>query len=163
MDERQRQRIEEAAGRVFAEPKRDSYLPMEEMERGGIYRIIARNFFVGVWDGESGFIGIREKFGDRYLFTEYHRDYSDRIGTARPVEKVGQVPEGVQLVERLPPICPACSREVDFLYPARLWVHTDDGSSMHTDRPTTFGTYLPLFDVLVPYAEAEEERWRREQ
>jgi len=34
-----------------------------------------------VWNGQDGFIGIREKFGNRYLFTELHWDAHSVHGT----------------------------------------------------------------------------------
>ncbi len=66
---------------------------------GGIYHL--RNLTFGAYDGNGGFIGIREKFWQRFLFTEYHRegglDGHGAYGTASPLEKIGQVPEGVLL------------------------------------------------------------------
>ena len=40
------------------------------MIKGRVYQIVSRNLVYVVGDGR-GFIGIREKFGSRYLFTEY--------------------------------------------------------------------------------------------
>lgn len=66
---------------------------------GGIYRIHSRNLRFGVYNGEGGFAGIREKFWTRSLFTEYHReggiDGSGAFGTVAPLEMIGQIPDGV--------------------------------------------------------------------
>lgn len=49
----------------------------DPLETGGIYRIQSRNLVVGAFlhqapnDPWPWFIGIREKFGYRYLFSEY--------------------------------------------------------------------------------------------
>ena len=48
-------------------------IPNDELIIGGIYSIHARNFSVGVYDGQ-GMIGVREKFGAVYLFTEYMKE-----------------------------------------------------------------------------------------
>jgi len=141
-------------------------LKMDALEEGGIYRITARNFFVGAWNGTNGFIGIRQKFSDRYLFTEYHHDYSPHVGTARPWEKVGQVPEGVELIERTPTECSDCGRPAHFERddpgsPRGHWFHAD-GSPVCEGGAVTL-TYQPLFDVLEPYRKAEDERWIEEE
>ena len=44
---------------------------------------------MGVFDGKSGFIGIRKKFESHYLATEYHWDQGPPHGTARPVRDIG--------------------------------------------------------------------------
>lgn len=58
----------------------DKYIPLDKCIKRGIYRIRSRNLSIGLFDGEKGFIGIRTKFGDRYLFTEYHHDSGLRLG-----------------------------------------------------------------------------------
>ena len=55
-----------------ADSKRTDYIPLNECKKGFLYEIHSRNLDFGVFDGNDGFIGIREKFGKRYLFTEYH-------------------------------------------------------------------------------------------
>lgn len=54
-----------------------------------VYSLISRNLNFGVWNPEtSGFTGVREKFGDLYLFEEYHWDTGEPYGTATPLEDV---------------------------------------------------------------------------
>jgi len=69
-----------------------------------IYRIRSRNLVIGAWDAKSkGFIGLREKFGDVYLFTEYEHDLmGPPHGTARAVDDLGvDVPDDIVMDEYL--------------------------------------------------------------
>ena len=62
-----------------------SYIPLDDCKHGGLYRVSARNFDLGVYDEAThGFIGIRHKFGELYLFTEFHWDTGEPYGTAKP-------------------------------------------------------------------------------
>src|SRR5579862_4499253 len=40
------------------------------LQQGAVYRIRSRNLTIGAYVGDGLFIGIREKFGSRYLDTE---------------------------------------------------------------------------------------------
>ena len=70
-------------------------------ERGKIYRLRSRNLIVGAYDGRGGFIGIREKFGQRYLFTEFDSSVEGWGGATVTAieEELGQVPSDVELAE----------------------------------------------------------------
>ena len=82
------------------EEKLPSYLPIEQCEHRGIYRIDSRNLSIGVFDAKkNGFIGIREKWGERYLFTEWHWDTGEPFGTVKPQEKIGVLPDEIELAE----------------------------------------------------------------
>jgi hypothetical protein len=66
----------------------DRYLAIDQLEDGCLYLIHARNSHIGHWvAAKSGFVILREKFGERYLFTEYHWD-RDESGTAKPLVKL---------------------------------------------------------------------------
>jgi hypothetical protein len=66
------------------------YLRSDQLEDGGLYLIHARNSHIGQWLAlEKGFVILREKFGDRFLFTEYHWD-KDACGTAKPLVKLSE-------------------------------------------------------------------------
>ena len=72
-------------------------IPLEQCVRGRVYEIRSRNLAVGVYDGKCGFIGIRTKFGSRYLFTEYHWDQGSPHGTVSRQRDLGySVPDGVE-------------------------------------------------------------------
>jgi len=74
-------------------PYYSPYIPMKECEHGYLYRIASRNLSFGVYDESvQGFIGIRYKFGDRYLFTEYHWDTGEPFGTVCPINKIEPCP-----------------------------------------------------------------------
>jgi hypothetical protein len=85
-------------------------IPLEECKHGGLYRIHSRNLSLGVFNEQSqGFIGIREKFGCYYLFTEYHWDTGPSFGTVSPVEFLEMYPgDPVESVTR-----PATQQDVD--------------------------------------------------
>jgi len=80
------------------EPPTDM-IPLGKCEYGGIYEVASRNLWLAVFVG-PGFIGVREKFRERYLFTEYHRDIGPPIGTVKPHLHVGVLPDGIELHER---------------------------------------------------------------
>lgn len=69
-----------------------TYIPLDQCQKGGLYKISSRNLSFGVFDGNGGFIGIREKFGDEYLFTEYHWDTGAPYGTVHPLELLEMCP-----------------------------------------------------------------------
>ena len=119
-------------------PKR---IPADKCEHGFLYRIHSRNLSLGVCRKEKnhvGFIGIRTKFGDRYLFEELHWGTSEHYGTVSPIECLEKCPvehiverydDGKCFVqnkalfnyleearERLfPPIqCPKCKKMIDY-------------------------------------------------
>lgn len=72
-----------------------------KLTRGHLYRIRSRNLPYGVYDGRGGFIGIREKFGALYLFTELDYDLGAPYGTVTVKEDLGPVPEGIEPAEWL--------------------------------------------------------------
>ena len=76
-----------------------NYIPLSECVKGFVYLINSRNLGLGVFDGKGGFIGVREKFGDRYLFTEYHWDTGVPYGTVHPLEKLCQLPAEIPVSE----------------------------------------------------------------
>lgn len=77
-------------------------IPTRDLVHRRVYRIRSRNLVIGVWDATSrGFIGIREKFDDRFPFTEY--DYGrDPRGAVRAVDDLGvDVPAEIEMKEYL--------------------------------------------------------------
>jgi hypothetical protein len=67
-------------------------IPIEDCKKGYLYLINSRNLDLAVYDGDGGFIGIREKFGQRFLFTEFHWDTGEPYGTVRPQEELEYCP-----------------------------------------------------------------------
>jgi hypothetical protein len=156
-------------------------IPKEECVIGQTYAIRSRNLIVGVWTGE-GFVGIREKFDRRYLFTEYHYDDGPPFGTVTPERVLGPCPVE-DLGEYLDLTC-NCGRTVEWRVENRVYLdptgkkevpetepgwwkqtgwdyHKDDGSRL--PKPTTkehsavLTINQPLFDWLCPLDAAEEK------
>ena len=69
----------------------------------GVYTLRSRNLTIGVWsEPRGGFVGIRQKFDARYLFTEFFNDGISPVGTATPLEDLGiTVPADIVLIESL--------------------------------------------------------------
>jgi len=64
-------------------------IPLSECVKGRLYKIKSRNLLYGVFDGRDGFIGIRGKFEDEYLFREFHWETGAPHGTVSPVKDTG--------------------------------------------------------------------------
>ena len=94
----------------------EDYIPLDKCEDGAVYEIHSRNLSVGVFvKDQEGFIGIRTKFGSRFLFTEYHWDQGAPYGTVHPIRKLDvKVPDGVKIVEYLGTIDKKTGRPADF-------------------------------------------------
>jgi hypothetical protein len=84
--------------------KTNDCIPVGDCVDRHVYRIRSRNLRIGVFCAkEKGFLGIRTKFNDRYVFTEYHYDNGPPYGTVCPLEDLGLVlPDDVPLLETLP-------------------------------------------------------------
>jgi len=73
-------------------------ISLSECKKRRVYKLHSRNLSFGVFDGDTGFIGIRTKFGSRFMDTEYHWDTGPPFGTAHPDEDTGiDVPEEIIL------------------------------------------------------------------
>ncbi len=125
-------------------------IPIGELAVGAIYRVRSRNLAVGVYCGDGGFIGIREKFGSRYLSTEYLPGMGG--GGVKAIKQIGVIPEGIELRERAESRCSLHDRLTEFR-PAPgsstgEWYHRDDGSLMSPDDWSQADVYEPLFTAL---------------
>lgn len=103
---------------------------MEDCIPGRVYELRCRNLAFGVYDGAGGFIGIRTKFGSRFLDTEFHWDKSKHFGTVCSIKDTEiNIPEGMELKIRLGTIDAITERPVDFDEPitkgGRGWFFTD--------------------------------------
>jgi hypothetical protein len=77
----------------------ENCIPLDQCITGHLYRIHSRNLKLGIFDGKTGFIGIRLKFGFKYLFTEYHWDQGPPYGTVQPQEDLGPIPDDIEIYE----------------------------------------------------------------
>ena len=77
-------------------------IPRAECKKGGLYFVFSRNLTLAVCsEHNNGFVGIREKFGDYYLFTEYHWETGAPFGTVSPKKLLCMVPDGIEPTENV--------------------------------------------------------------
>ena len=86
---------------------------------GSVYRLLARTFPVGVYDGEA-FLGLRDHRGSLELAVEHHVDDGPPFGTAVPVAEIGRI-TGIELVRYTGYTCRRCGDMVQRR--DRSWVH----------------------------------------
>ena len=112
-------------------------IPRNELVDRRVYLLISRNLSVGAWnEANGGFIGIREKFGREYLFTEYFSDGVSPVGTASALKDLGVVvADGIPMDESL---------------------MTDDGGFLKDDKGYV-QTNAALFDLLQPLDKASRD------
>jgi len=98
-----------------------NYIPLEKCEDKYLYRIRSRNLSFGVFNKiYDGFIGIRHKFYDKFLFTELHYDTGPPFGTVFPDKKLNKLPDDIELKEYLHNIDIKTGREVKFIRPLNV-------------------------------------------
>ena len=131
-------------------------IPLEQCIKGRVYRLHCRNLSYGVFNGTDGFIGIRTKFGSRFLFTEIHWDADQHFGTVGGMEDMGiDVPAEIEIRESFPTVDRATGRLVRFDPsnhcddgPRRSgWVFIDTGEWKPDIWPVSY-SYKPLFAFL---------------
>lgn len=112
-------------------------IPLTQCRHRYLYRIGSRNLSLGVFDrGQNGFVGIREKFDDLYLFVEYHWDCGPPYGTVNPLEELECIPETFSLAPRGPTYDRVTKRLVEW-DKERLWFFIDTGESSSAIRPVS--------------------------
>ncbi len=139
-------------------------IPIADCITGRVYKIDCRNFSVGVYDGNEGFIGIRTKFGNSYLFTEYHYDQGPPFGTVESQIDTGiDVPDTIPIDENLETLDQKTGRPIYFDVPAadggRGWVFKDTGEEGEDIRSVSVPNQ-PLFEFLD---KIRRELWKEEE
>ncbi len=87
----------------------------QDYQIGAIYLIQSRNLRIGVCvDGEL-FLGIREKFGSRFIDGEGNGSGYIHVLDPTPL---GHVPEGMSLEERGPTLCKHCRKSIRYVWPS---------------------------------------------
>jgi len=143
-----------------------SYIPLKKCRHGHAYRIRSRNLWIGVFNKKTkGFVGIREKFGDEYLFEEYHADTGAPYGTVHPIRLIEKCPLK-DIRDDLGSICQTCKAPVKFVEEDKK---THEGKWRHVkktncpeDKP--YGASAmnlsngPLFDYLEKVSKREIKR-----
>ena len=133
-------------------------IPLEQCQKGGLYRIRSRNLSFGVFNGDGGFVGIREKFGSEYLFTEYHWDTGAPFGTVKPVELLEMCPLS-DIRESTGAVDAVTQRPVAFDKPVmdggRGWYFMDTDEASLAISPRTIEN-----EVLFDYLEEKTEQYK---
>lgn len=130
-------------------------ITLGELQRGKVYRLKSRNLACGVWNGKDGFVGIRTKFGLRFLDMEIHWDLSESFGTAQALEGLGSIPESISLNIGLGTECGNCHKPVKYVKPhaqqkeaSGEWLHHD--GSPNCNLPVQDGRARKASPVSIP-------------
>lgn len=128
-------------------------IPLNELEPRGIYKLWARNLILGVWTGDQ-WIGIREKFGSLFLDSCEVPGDDTTPGSARAYERIGVLPNGIEMRTQVEPFCETCRTPVYWI-PSKpegpsfgTWVHRVYSAWCDKPRPVA-PMYQPLFDYLT--------------
>ena len=125
----------------YRDRKEDAHrVPLPECIPRRLYKLKCRNLIMGVFDGDQGFIGIRQKWASKFLDTEYHWDQGPPYGTVYGVEDTGiDMPADVQLCSSPGTIDQVTERWVAFDKPVneggKGWYFTDTGEPSPDIRP----------------------------
>lgn len=129
--------------------RQEGTIPLDKCKPRHLYRLWSRNLAFGVFHTDKdGFIGIRTKFGAKFLFTEYHWDYNGPYGTACPLEDLGPMPDNIEVNETSGPVDKLTRRPVSYDPDAKSWRFTDTNElddNIHAIRIEN----QPLFDWLT--------------
>jgi hypothetical protein len=111
----------------------DNYIALGDCKHGQVYKINSRNLSFGVFKmGVYGFIGIREKFGSRYLFTEFHWDTGAPFGTVMPIKVICMLPSNIMVNETLVNIA------------GDLWAENPETGNLEAVERTDFSIWNPV-------------------
>jgi hypothetical protein len=119
-------------------------------KHGHLYKINSRNLTYGVFNSKNnGFIGIREKFKHKFLFTEYHWDTGEPFGTAKPLEEIEKIPDNIEIKESMGTVDSKTKKPIYF-QDGKGWLF-DNG-----EKCEGFATYVEnqkLFQYLEKFQE----------
>jgi hypothetical protein len=139
-------------------------IPLADCIDGHVYRINSRNLAYGAFREETGgFMGVREKFSNLYLFEEYHYE-APSFATVQPEEDLGLLPGDIEItydskdlfnylidIDPAMAYCTACNKIVMLLVPWEdepYWSHVGawnrgrmDDDADHPASPAT-STFL---------------------
>ena len=129
----------------------------EQLQPGRVYRLHSRNLERGAWKGKDGFIGIRTKFGRRFLDMEIHWDLRETFGTAQALDPLGAIPESISLGISLGTECGIFHKPVNYVKPpaeqeegaSGEWLH-DDGGSPNCSAPLQGDKARRACPVVIP-------------
>jgi len=139
--------------------RQEDTIPLEECIDRHIYKLRSRNLSLGVFNTHrKGFIGIRQKFESRYLFTEFYYDLGN-FGTAYPIKDFGLLPDNrILLKENYPSCCFWCGYPIKKGTNEGIWKHLIEGTCEEKVRAMGGFNYSPLFNFLEDFDEEEEAK-----
>mgnify|MGYP001597372953 CR=1 FL=1 len=128
------------------------HIPIQECKDRMLYRIVSRNLTFGIFKtATNGFMGIREKFGRYFLFTEFHYDTGAPFGTAHPQQELEPMPQDMALEEILGIVDNKTGRPVAFDKPVKEggkgWYYLDTDTASTEISPVSIPNEQ-LFDWL---------------
>jgi len=136
------------------------HIPFSSCVRGHIYILNSRNLRFGAFNGVDGFVGIRTKWGQRYLDTEYHWDQGPPWGTAMPIRDTGDVvPEGMEVASRLKGTLDETTNRLiyfDTEHKPNVWKYQDTNEILKAPRPVSRNN-TDLFKFLLKLENLYEE------
>lgn len=146
--------------KYYQEFKSNNYIKLDQCKDRFLYRIHSRNLEYGIYsEQKKGFIGIREKFGSKYLFTEYHWDAGEPYGTVKPQEELFIIPEELILKESFGTVDSNTNRLIGFDKPVKEggkgWYFLDTKESVQDVRAVSVENkdlYNFISDILKNYA-----------
>jgi hypothetical protein len=131
-------------------------IPLSQCQDHHLYQIQSRNLSYGVFDkARSGFVGIRTKFGNRYLATEYHWDIDEPYGTVQPIAMIELCPV-VNIAEDLGTHCNTCKSPVIYNWVWGGWQHENPAMDKICHQIISTNTSnRPLFYYLESYEKTQ--------
>ena len=90
-------------------------ISLKKCKNGYAYKIDSRNLSIGVFNRvTNGFVGVRYKFGDEFLFEEFHYDTGEPYGTVYPKKELEQCPVK-DLREYIGSYCGTCRKKLNWV------------------------------------------------
>lgn len=137
-------------------PEDQPRIPIPDCVKGRVYTIGCRNLRFGVFNGKDGFIGIRTKFRERFLFTEFHWDQGRPYGTVFRIAEYKEglnVPEEVVVATDLGTEDASTNRLVEYCTAHKSWLFSDTKESSKNIVAVSISNGL-LFEFLDEIEEA---------
>lgn len=142
---------------------RSKTLPrIDECIKGRVYKLRSRNLSYGIWNGKDGFVGIRTKFGDRFLDIEFHWDVGH--GTVMDAVDTGiDIPNDISTVMYLDTIDESTKRSVAFDKEVKVggkgWYFKDTGIRDESIMPVSVRN-KKLFDFLDSFVKDKVDEYK---
>jgi hypothetical protein len=145
-------------------------IKLKDCRHGYAYELSSRNLLVGVFNKKTkGFMGIREKFGDHFLFEEFHRDTGAPYGTVTPIKKLKKCPLK-DLRDRVDSLCKTCGTPVVFVAShsrtatwQACWAHVHNSTCNYIQPDSQRNTKLFkwLKPIEAPFRKAQNAKWKK--